>query len=151
MARKGQVEPGSWHYRARQMVAEVLATLPADMGYQERKKALSAAYPWGERAMLPYKAWQAESRRALEPWAPKPRIPRLRLTNANRLHCGWCSGRGPEAVCLICAHAKAEEKTAVTDPEALTLMTNATMDDRLVVADHLSEKGWEALAAVWRK
>lgn len=42
---------------ASKIIAEVLATLPADVSEKDARKAISEAYPWGERAMHPYKVW----------------------------------------------------------------------------------------------
>jgi hypothetical protein len=38
-------------------IAEVHARLPADITLAERKKAIFAAYPFGERNYHPYKMW----------------------------------------------------------------------------------------------
>ncbi len=47
----------SWYDQARGYIRAVDAGLPADISFEDRKKAVSAAYPWGERKMWPYKAW----------------------------------------------------------------------------------------------
>ena len=63
----------SWAVAAAPIVAEVIRTV----GRSDRKalrKALTDAYPWGERENTPYKAWLSEIRRQLgHPLnAPKP-------------------------------------------------------------------------------
>lgn len=49
----------SWRDRARPIIAEVLAE-NAGKADEEIRKALREAYPWGERAMQPYKIWLDE-------------------------------------------------------------------------------------------
>ncbi len=46
-----------WMLAARRAIAEVHASLPPDATLDERKTALKAASPFGERSMWPYKAW----------------------------------------------------------------------------------------------
>lgn len=46
-----------WSDIARATIQRVHAALPATATLQERKRAIDAAYPFGERAMWPYKAW----------------------------------------------------------------------------------------------
>lgn len=46
-----------WSEISRQTVDKIAATLPDDLPMKERKAALFAAYPFGERAYWPYKAW----------------------------------------------------------------------------------------------
>lgn len=62
-----------WSAIARRVVGEVHATLPENATLAERKAALKAAYPFGERAMWPYKAWCKAQREYLarhEPITP---------------------------------------------------------------------------------
>ena len=47
----------SWLERAREVIAAVDASLPADATFAERKKAVQAAYPFGPRQYHPYKQW----------------------------------------------------------------------------------------------
>ncbi len=146
--RKGQVEDGSWAGRSRRIIAELLAALPPGTTYAERKKALSVGYPFGERARLPYKAWLAETRLALRPWAPQPPSPRLAAGEVGRPCCGWCGNR---IRCLVCAAAKDEyDRLVQTDTDARRVVQDTEPDDRPVMADWLSERGYDALASVWR-
>lgn len=48
-----------------------------DKPYEEFKKALRAAYPFGVRQYTPYKIWLEEQRFALarHPGAPEPELP----------------------------------------------------------------------------
>lgn len=52
-----------WSEVARRTIARVHAELPADATLAQRTAAVDAAYPFGERAMWPYKAWR-KARRA---------------------------------------------------------------------------------------
>lgn len=54
----------SWADRAAPLVAEVLRNV-GRQDMRELRKALVEAYPWGERANAPYKAWRSEIRRQL--------------------------------------------------------------------------------------
>jgi hypothetical protein len=59
----------------RQVIARVHASLPEDISFKDRKAAIKAAYPFGERDYWPYKAWckaQREYLRRYDPKAPKP-------------------------------------------------------------------------------
>lgn len=46
----------TWRDRARPIIAETLAD-NKDKSEKEIRKALRDSYPWGERAMHPYKIW----------------------------------------------------------------------------------------------
>ena len=51
--------PGSWRDSARPIIAAVVQ----QVGLHDRdelRRALHAAYPWGERRRWPYKSWLAE-------------------------------------------------------------------------------------------
>jgi hypothetical protein len=47
----------SWYVSAVDHIKEADAKLPADISIEDRKKAISAAYPFGERRYWPYKMW----------------------------------------------------------------------------------------------
>ncbi len=50
-----------WRNLAAPIIAEVLRRFPEDS--PERRRALKDAYPFGERAMHPYKIWLSEIKR----------------------------------------------------------------------------------------
>ena len=52
----------SWRDYARPIIVEVLKETAGNTE-KEIKKALREAYPWGERAMHPYKIWCDEIKR----------------------------------------------------------------------------------------
>lgn len=47
----------SWADEARRTIAEVHRALPDTANLADRKAAVDAAYPFGERAYSPYKTW----------------------------------------------------------------------------------------------
>jgi hypothetical protein len=47
----------TWLDAARECIRKVHAGLPETATFEERKAALRAAYPFGEREMHPYKMW----------------------------------------------------------------------------------------------
>lgn len=47
----------SWYEKAVEYIQEAGSKLPSDISIKDRKKAVSAAYPWGERRYHPYKMW----------------------------------------------------------------------------------------------
>ena len=61
----------TWRNAARATLDDVFKQLPADATEKEVRKAIHDAYPFGERAMHPYKIWCDESRRWLEARFPK--------------------------------------------------------------------------------
>jgi hypothetical protein len=72
---------GTWYDDARQVIAELHATLPADLPFPERVKAVRDAYPYGERKRWPYKAWCKAQRDYLTRFvAAEPRPKNLPLT-----------------------------------------------------------------------
>lgn len=47
----------SWYNSSVAHIKAVDAALPADISVEDRRKAISAAYPFGERRYFPYKMW----------------------------------------------------------------------------------------------
>ena len=67
-----------WREYSREVIRETLAELPATVTPDEAKKAISAAYPFGERAMHPYKIWLSEVRNQIEQRFPEIRRARVK-------------------------------------------------------------------------
>lgn len=65
----------TWANVAWRAINEAHATLPADTSFADRKKAVDAAYPFGERAMWPYKAWLSARKAYLARYSDKPAGP----------------------------------------------------------------------------
>lgn len=64
-----------WSRKARETIAAVHSGLPEDATFKDRKAAVFAAYPFGERAYWPYKAWckaRGEYLKQYDPKAPAP-------------------------------------------------------------------------------
>ena len=51
-----------WAERARWTIERVALSIPDDATLKERKAAIDAAYPFGQRSYWPYKAWCKERR-----------------------------------------------------------------------------------------
>jgi hypothetical protein len=52
----------NWRLAARRAIQQTIASFPPDCDRAELKKAIDAAYPFGERAYHPYKIWLSERR-----------------------------------------------------------------------------------------
>lgn len=61
----------AWSDIARATIEKVAATIPETATFGERKAAVDAAYPFGERAYWPYKAWLKARRVYLRRYDPK--------------------------------------------------------------------------------
>jgi hypothetical protein len=77
---KDEMSVGIWHDRAWQAIEKMHAALPPDATLAERKKALTAAYPFGERRHFPFKAWCKARRQYLARYEPPKPIPEHLLT-----------------------------------------------------------------------
>lgn len=64
-----------WSRLARETVERVAATIPDGATMKDRKAAIDAAYPFGERAYWPYKAWLKARRTYLSKFGPVGRVP----------------------------------------------------------------------------
>ncbi len=65
-----RIEFGSWTHKAMQVIEGVHATLPADISFADRKKAIDGHYPFGERKYFPYKCWLRARRIYLNKYDP---------------------------------------------------------------------------------
>jgi hypothetical protein len=61
----------TWREKSYKSVRETLQALPSDATEKEARRALRAAYPFGERSRYPYKAWCSVCRWALAARFPK--------------------------------------------------------------------------------
>ena len=59
-----------WSVIARQTIERVALTIPDDATMKDRKAAIDAAYPFGQRAYWPYKAWLKARRAYLAKFGP---------------------------------------------------------------------------------
>lgn len=101
-----------WRAISRARIAEALAALPAGHMLADAKKAIYDAYPFGERAMLPYRMWCEEQRKALarytavlEAKAPPKLTGVVMVKKDGRpwidVRCAWCDG-GVKGGCIVC-------------------------------------------------
>jgi hypothetical protein len=64
---------GDWGERAAHVIMVVHLSLPETITLAERTAAIDAAYPFGERAMHPYKQWLKERRKYLCRYGHQPK------------------------------------------------------------------------------
>jgi hypothetical protein len=67
----------SWRERARKAIEQAHAALPEGVSFKDRKRAIDAVYPFGERQYHPYKQWLKERRAYLLKYDPKAPPPPL--------------------------------------------------------------------------
>lgn len=140
-----------WRRAADDVIRRVLSALPPTSTIAERRKALQAAYPFGERAHHPYRVWC----RAVCDWLGAPRRknphPQVRVTPAG-VYCDWCSGRR----CLACADlcdrfaGWAGDRGEWESLHAAAVLAGGHDASHLVYADWLEEYGWPEEAALTR-
>lgn len=63
----------TWFMSARRTIESVHAGIPSDATLEERTKLIDDAYPFGERANFPYKAWLRARRGYLVRYGYVPR------------------------------------------------------------------------------
>lgn len=63
----------SWYETAWKVIDKAHREMPLDISFEERKKRIRDAYPFGERAYHPYKQWCKAQREYLARYVPKPR------------------------------------------------------------------------------
>jgi hypothetical protein len=152
-----------WRVAARRAIERGMeGVTPAD-SEKALRDAISAAYPFGERRMMPYKIWLDEVKKEMLRRFPKPPVrpddPRLVLTRgatsgthtiSRRLAvaCGWCNQRG----CLQCAAPQAR-LAALTGNDEWRALWIGFLDGETpanVLADYADEWGYEDVAALLR-
>jgi len=76
----------TWEQKAISIISKVHSNIRANASFDERKKAVQEAYPWGCRSGWPYKAWLKAQRRYLARYAPKGEVTKkLPLTPLERM------------------------------------------------------------------
>lgn len=157
-----------WRDHSRAVIERVLAGLPPDATDEVRRKAVSRAYPFSERAMQPYKEWLKEVRRALGPDPKRTGDYKVEFHVAAKtwrfpfwvhVRCGHCevNQRGPVRTigCLMCRHLADPLAEWLRGGEfpAMLAACRANPDDelpRLALADYLDETGTDAGAELAR-
>lgn len=145
-----------WRVRSRQVIARVMASVPADATLPQVRRLLREAYPFGERAMHPYKMWCIEQRIALNTWRGKvaakgsiKSLERARTTAAVRMRflrfsepspltgqpwldvvCSWCDG-SIAGGCMVCVQCHNTMIEALHHPERKALAMAQRAGDKL--------------------
>lgn len=150
--------PSTWRRHARAVIGRVLAGLPAGATDTERRKAVQAAYPFGERQNHPYRCWLAEVKLALD-GRSADRDTSIRFVASPQLwldvQCGWCRYHPQLTKCVMCARHHDEIAAVVGAPqfrvfrEAIRAEPGEPLH-RLALADWLEENGHDALAVAVR-
>jgi hypothetical protein len=157
------VAESRWRREARNVIRRVLAELPADASEADKRKAVSAAYPFGQRAHHPYKMFLAEVRAhlgrrmsrkvAIDMVGARLVVKRLPATESDyavRVDCDWCGTRA--GGCLGCRNVWDQmDEFAVWDEWAT--WQRAMSEDATAAgacSDWLEENGWGDLAAQLR-
>lgn len=148
----------SWYQRSMQVIRRTLATLPPTMTAEEKRKRVSDAYPFGERAMHPYKMWCKAVRSVLgrkptkamaleQPIYEVTKNPTLRAV----VRCPWCKGSSIEVRCgtfsnsFCCAELSDALRTWWGNAEFVNLFCEANKPERSlevgIVGDWLMDQG----------
>lgn len=142
-----------WNDIARRVIADTLATIPPGTPPHLVRKIVSAAYPFGERAMFPYKCWLVEVRKALGPakkeekQKPVPTVKyRLDTTNLSvggclSVWCDWCRNRHGQAGCMMCFKMWKRCEEIIDNLEFQSLWVSHTQDSAVlpILGDWLEE------------
>lgn len=67
----------AWLEEAKDAIARVHASLPDDISFKDRKRAIQDAYPFGPRKYHPYKQWCKAQREYLKRYDPNTPPPPL--------------------------------------------------------------------------
>ena len=138
-----------WRTRSRQVIARVMASVPADATLPQVRRLLREAYPFGTRQYHPYKMWCSEQRIALNQWLGKDAtkqsiqsLERARTTAAVRLSflksghpwidivCQWCDGKIAGG-CMVCVHHHRAMIEALHHPERKALVMAQRAGDKV--------------------
>ena len=125
-----------WRQRSRQIIAEVMASAPADATLPQVRRMLRDAYPFGARKHSPYKVWCSEQLKAINVWRKKEeeRKPdpygdkcgvRMSLLKSGHpwldIVCPWCKGQVAGG-CMVCVWHHEAMIEALHHPERKALV-----------------------------
>lgn len=134
-----------WRTRSRQVIARVMASIPADATLPQARRLLREAYPFGERAMHPYKIWCNEQRIAINQWRNKEEEKkpdpyggrcgvRLAFLRSGQpwidVVCPWCKGKVAGG-CMVCLRHHQVMIAALYHPERKALVIAQRSGDKL--------------------
>lgn len=160
MTTRWRTAKSRWREPAARVIRETLRKLPANTPLEQKRKAISAAYPFGERAMHPYKIWLSEVKRALGQEKKKSVKPRAYFDVADSplgkfwiwVRCDWCcEGRAQTGIgCIVCGRLVNELRELLADNEFLALLRIARERKHPgPLSDWLGDKGHCELAALF--
>lgn len=75
----------TWSEKAREVIGNIHASLPADATFQQRRKAVFDAYPFGMRQYHPYKVWLTAQRHYLAQFEPPKDTKRFPLSPLEKM------------------------------------------------------------------
>jgi hypothetical protein len=135
-----------WTQRSNEVIARVLAELPPGADDAARRKAVSAAYPFGQREMHPYRQWCKAVRKALGPRRKKA-MPKYDVSHLG-VTCFDCglkdidSGRGLLFMpgCDVCREARTRHRALTAGQrEEWRCLRNAAVGGDEVAAGALKD------------
>lgn len=136
-----------WRVWSRQVINNVVEGTEGK-SREEVRKIISAAYPFGERAMLPYKMWLAEVKAYLDRRFENPEAV-VRVDPRFGVHCPVCRKYPAGFFCLVCKGLRERwEEFKQQQPHKVSQWTlfvdDALRDDRvaLILADWLEDEGF---------
>ncbi len=134
-----------WRQRSAIVIASVLSTLPPSATLKDKRNAIRAAYPFGQRRFHPYKMWLKEVNAALSPQEKKHRSPAVVSVGPQGVICGWCDGKQ----CFGCLGARVQTEQVKDRPEWLGFWSQidaGNQSARTALADWLKDQDLEELA-----
>lgn len=138
----------NWANVSARVIVGVLDGLPPAASLEEKKRAIRAAYPFGERRYTPYKQW-CKTVRAMLLITPKKRTHRVRVELQEGrcwldMNCDWCMATKG---CIFCTEARYRLAPVVANPGYLSLAINVRKGECPIgiLRDWLEENGvaWE--------
>lgn len=153
-----------WRQRAREVIQRVLSSLPADTTPALIRKAISDAYPFGERAHHPYACWLREVKQTLrrdgrtahlEPDLPEGVSYEIRHQPRPWwlvVLCGFCNGKIAGG-CMACSghHRTVRELVALPDWPHWLGQLEESPEVAGIFADWLDDRGFPEVGEALRK
>lgn len=144
-----------WRTQAWHAINDTLASLPEDAPIALKRKAVSQAYPFGERKGWPYVCWLREVRERLGPSEPQE-VPQCRVVLVHepplwllRVECGWCQSAG----CMVCLPRRSACQEASAHPDWWRWCQALREDPAalVILADWLEDRGLLEVAEACRR
>lgn len=103
-----------WRRRARRVIDEALARLPAGHTIEDARRALRAVYPFGTREHHPYRMWCIEQREALSRYLKPP-------VAQDRCGIRMTTREGRPWLDVVCNRHHTRLQSLLTDPERIAI------------------------------